>query len=97
MVKLTWSPKSLLEIEEIFEYIAVDSREYAQVTIRKIIETVTTMREYPLSGRIVPEFRNDNVREKFYKSYRIIYRFQSEEMEIVTIYHNARKLTVDDL
>lgn len=97
MVKLTWSPKSLIEIEEIFEYIAVDSREHAQITIKNIIETVLTILDFPSSGRIVPEFRNNSVREKFYKSYRIIYRFRNEEVEVITIHHNARQLREDDL
>ena len=97
MVKLEWSPKSLMEIEEIFEYIAEDSREYASVFVRKLIEATTSIAEFPLIGRVVPEFKDPIIRERIYKNYRIIYRFNNNKVEIVTIFHNARNLTEREL
>ena len=89
MVKLTWSPKSLQELEEIFECISVDSREFAQIFIRNLINSVLTIRSFPLSGRVVPEFDDPVIREKQYKSYRIIYRYP--------IFHHARQLKREDI
>jgi toxin ParE1/3/4 len=97
MAKLIWSPKSLIELRDIFEYIAVDSKEYALIFVRKLIEAATSIRDFPLLGRVVPEFKNEKVREKIYKNYRIIYRFMDDTIEIVTIFHNARQLTEKDI
>jgi toxin ParE1/3/4 len=92
MVKLEWSPKSLQELEAIFEYIAKDSDEYARIFVKRIIEIVKTIPTFPMQGRIVPEFKDDRIRERIFKNYRIIYRIQKNVIEIVSIFHNARQL-----
>jgi toxin ParE1/3/4 len=97
MVKLEWSPKSLKELEEIYEYIAEDSREYALFFVRKLIAATTSIVDFPMLGRIVPEFKNIKIREKIFKNYRIIYRFENDIIEIITIFHNARNLTEEDV
>jgi toxin ParE1/3/4 len=53
---------------------------------------VESIPDYPYSGRIVPEYKNDFVREKIIKNYRIIYRLSNDIVEIITIIHNARQL-----
>ncbi|TVX96241.1 hypothetical protein FPZ45_21265 [Cohnella terricola] len=35
---------------------------------------------------------NEQIREKLYKSYRIIYRIQTEQIEVVTFLHQSRRL-----
>jgi len=54
---------------------------------------VKALPEFPQSGRIVPEYRNENIREKIYKHYRIIYRIKNNSIEIVAIYHGSRLLS----
>ncbi len=98
MAKLIWSPKSLQDLELIFEFIATDSRDYARIFINKIVEISIKIPEFPLSGRVVPEYQEDDIREKIYKSYRIIYRIRPDEkIEIVTVFHQAQILTEDNL
>jgi toxin ParE1/3/4 len=97
MVKLEWSPKTLKELEEIFEYIAEDSREYALIFVSKLIAATKSKVDFPMLGRIVPEFKNIKIREKIFKNYRIIYRFENDIIEIITIFHNARNLTEEDV
>lgn len=41
---------------------------------------------------VVPELKNDMIREMVLTNYRIIYRINDEKMEIVRIIHNARQL-----
>ena len=51
----------------------------------KIISIIKSIPHFPKSGRIVPEYGNDNLREKIYKNYRIVYRIQDKYIEIVAI------------
>lgn len=97
MVKLIWSPKSLNELKNIFEYIAVDSKDYARIFINKIIVAAKAIPEFPMVGRIVPEFKESTIRERIFKNYRIIFRIREDEIEIVTIFHNARQLSEEDI
>ncbi|MCD9023462.1 type II toxin-antitoxin system RelE/ParE family toxin [Cohnella silvisoli] len=92
MVELIWSPRSLKDLELIFEYIKQDSIEMARAFVNELIQTATTIPEFPYSGRLVPEFNRDNIREKIYQSYRIIYRIRGQEVELITCLHQARRL-----
>jgi toxin ParE1/3/4 len=98
MAKLIWSPKSLKDLELIFEFIEIDSRDYARIFINKIVEIAKNIPVFPLAGRIVPEYQEDDIREKIYKSHRIIYRIRVDEIiEIVTVFHQAQILTEENL
>jgi toxin ParE1/3/4 len=98
MAKLIWSPKSLKDLELIFEFIEMDSREYARIFINKIVEIAKSIPDFPLAGRIVPEYQEGDIREKIYKSYRIIYRIRVDEIiEVVTVFHQAQILTEEKL
>jgi toxin ParE1/3/4 len=96
MAKLIWSPRSLTDLEIIHEYIQQDSDENARDFINQLIEVALKIPEFPLAGRVVPEFKDFKTREKIYKNYRIIYRLQAEGLEIVTILHQARRLNKQD-
>ena len=46
----------------------------------------------PRLGSTVPEYNRDDLRERLFHSYRIIYRLRGEAIEMVTITHGARLL-----
>ena len=89
---IRWSPRAVSNFEQICEYIAKDSEHYARLFAKKINTIVKTIPQFPLSGRIVPEYKNENLREKIYQNYRIVYRLKEEIIEIVTICHGAKRL-----
>ena len=90
--EIRWSPRALSNLEEITNYIAKDSEYYAAVFVKKIIALVESIPLFPLSGRIVPEYNDENIREKFYQSYRIIYRLKENTIEIVASFHGSKHL-----
>ncbi|OXS59763.1 hypothetical protein B1A99_09470 [Cohnella sp. CIP 111063] len=92
MDELVWSPRSLKDLELIYDYIKEDSIEAARTFVNELIMETTTISNFPHKGRKVPEFMNEKVREKIYKSYRIIYRIQTDHIEIVTFLHQSRRL-----
>ncbi|MFH0948630.1 MAG: type II toxin-antitoxin system RelE/ParE family toxin [Elusimicrobiota bacterium] len=50
------------------------------------------MSQFPKSGRIVPEYKDEILRERIYEGYRIVYRLKGDIIEIVTISHGAMLL-----
>ncbi len=69
-----------------------DSRHYAILFAKKIVSIIKTIPQFPKAGRIVPEYNDENLREKIYENYRIVYRIKDEIIEIVAICHGARQL-----
>jgi plasmid stabilization system protein ParE len=89
---IRWSPRAASNFEEICNYIAKDSEHYAGLFAKKINSIIKTIPQFPLGGRIVPEYKNENLREKIYQNYRIVYRIKEEVIEIVAICHGAKQL-----
>jgi toxin ParE1/3/4 len=60
--------------------------------VRKIFSLTRTLAGFPLAGRKVPEFEDDNFREVFAYSYRIIYRVEQDAVVVVAVIHGKRML-----
>ena len=78
--------ENLVEIEE---YISRDSIYYANKTTEEIMNKVTYLSMFPYMGRKVPEYNNTNLRELIYKSYRILYKVNSN-IHILNVFHCSR-------
>jgi plasmid stabilization system protein ParE len=46
---------------------------------------------FPLSGRIVPDVGDANVRELVEGSYRIIYHILEEQVDVIAVVHSSQK------
>lgn len=93
MVKeIRWSPRAVKSLEEICNFIAQDSEHYAIVFAKKINSIVKTIPLFPEAGRVVPEYQNENLREKIYQNYRIVYRIKKQAIEIAAVSHGAKIL-----
>lgn len=82
-------------MEAIAVYIAADSTAYAAAVVKKILEATRSLSRFPFSGRSVPEFGEENIREKLVYSYRIIYRLQNETITIAAVIHGKRLLELE--
>jgi plasmid stabilization system protein ParE len=70
--------------------IASDSPFYAGSVVRRIIELTRTLEKFPLAGRKVPEFEDENLRELIAYSYRIIYRVEAVEVIVAAVIHGNK-------
>jgi addiction module RelE/StbE family toxin len=96
MARVVWTFQSANDLENIFHYISKDSFKYARIQIERIRDCVKNIKIYPKSGRIVPEVRNEQLREVISGNYRIIYRLGVDDLiEIITIHHSAKQLNLD--
>jgi addiction module RelE/StbE family toxin len=92
MVQIEWTERSLEDLNEIHDYIARDSKSYANLFIKKIYNTVQKLKEFPNIGRMVPEVNIPSVREIIFQNFRIVYRIIDDLIEIITVFHGSRLL-----
>lgn len=98
MVRVRWSRRALDRIKEIHNYIALDAPDTARKYAKTLIRSTDRLVMIPLSGRIVPEFEQENIHEIIKGSYRIIYRVLSEnEVSILTVFHSSQLLRSGDI
>lgn len=91
MVEIRFSQSAWDDLDSITEYIAKDSVRYTQEFGIKVFDRIEQLQEFPYSGRIVPEFNNENLRELMLGKYRIVYRIYQEDLIIVLrIVHGAK-------
>ena len=80
---IEWSPEALDDIESIAEYISRDSEFYARTVVTGIIALARRLNEFPFLGRVVPERKDKNIRERFAYSYRVVYQIEQKRILIV--------------
>jgi plasmid stabilization system protein ParE len=90
--RVVWSRRALQDLEAIAEYIAEDSPAYAASVVKNIVKQTGLLSQFPRSGRKVPEFDDENIRELLAYSYRIIYQLQEGEILIAAVIHGKRVL-----
>jgi len=88
------APSARADLESIVRFIARQNSDAAARIGYELIVRAEGLAAFPLMGRVVPEFRQPNLREIICRSYRIIYRVQDERqtIEIVRFWHGARGL-----
>jgi len=90
MAKVTWAPSALDDVESIAEHIAKDSVEMASLFVSRLFDATDHLKEFPFSGRIIPEINNPDCREVIYGSYRIMYRVENKDVWVTGVIHGAR-------
>ena len=88
MVK--WSIPAKMDLKQIHDYIAMDSRYYAKKVAQTIVEKTEDLISFPERGRVVPEIGDTRVREIFIYSYRLIYEITPGGIEILGVIHGKR-------
>ena len=94
MVEIEWSTNSQKDLNEIIDYIAQDSLEFALTFYEEVKEKLKNLIDFPKMGRIVPELNNPNIRELIFRSYRLVYRILEDKIQVVRIIHGARILDI---
>lgn len=92
MVEIRWTSQSIDDLNNIAEFISKDSPKYARLFIEKIFDRSEILTTHPNSGRIVPEIKDESIRELIFNSYRIIYKLYSKRIDVLTVHHGSRLL-----
>ncbi len=96
-MKIIWSPLAVERMEEISDYIAYDSPSAANKWIDDIFDKVDLLKHNPEMGRVVPELNIKYVREMIFGNYRIIYRYDSTSIKVLTVRNFKQLLPTEDI
>ena len=58
--------------------------------VKEIISQIERFAESPESGRIVPEFNIENLREIIFAPFRIVYRIDGNKIKIIRVWRSER-------
>jgi addiction module RelE/StbE family toxin len=92
-VKVFWTETAVQHLSAIYAYIAQNSPKYAERTIDRLTRRSQQIATFPLSGRVVPEFSTEQIREVIESSYRIIYYIKAEQIDILAVLHGSQQIT----
>jgi len=97
-MKLIWTQEAIDRLFEIEDFISTDSPKRAHEFVDEIIEHAETLLpEAPSAGRMVPEIKNTGIRELIFKKYRIVYRVNKNNIEILTVFEGHQLLRIDEM
>jgi len=90
VTEVRWTPQAADDLQAIHDFIARDSLRYARAEIERILAAVDQLELFPESGRIVPEYRREDVRELIERPYRIVYRTHQEAVVVLMVFRASR-------
>ena len=96
-MKIKWSPLSIDRLTSIVNYISQDKPNAAKNIADTIFKAVERLKDFPQSGRVVPELENPKYREILIKNYRVIYSILEDVIYIITIRHQIQLLSLNNI
>lgn len=88
-MKVHWTETAQGHLDAIYAYIAQDSPEYAKRMVDRLTRRSQQIVQFPFSGRRVPEYDVDPIREVIEGSFRIIYHIKSDQIDVLAVIHGA--------
>ena len=94
MAEVTWTAPAVEDLRQIHQFISKDSKQYAAIVVRSLRSAAERLKEFPASGRRVPELPGSPYREVIVSLYRIIYRYAEEQdrVLVLAVVHGSRLL-----
>jgi plasmid stabilization system protein ParE len=90
--KVFLSGDALSDLERIIAYVARHNPPAAERLGNQLLDAALSLCTMPERGRMAPEFRQAELRELIFRSYRVIYRMNhaDKSIEVVRFRHGAR-------
>ena len=95
-MKVHWTRTAENHLEALHHHISQDSPDYAKRIVDRLTSRSKQIADFPSSGRKVPEFNVDQIREVIDGSFRIIYRISPTQIDVLAVIHGAMNLTSRD-
>jgi len=98
-VRLRWTFRAKNDLLSIGRFIAREDPETARAFVARLQARARQAAKFPGSGRVVPEFRRQDIREVLEGNYRIVYRVTRVFVEVLTVFeghHLFPKETLPD-
>jgi toxin ParE1/3/4 len=91
-MKVHWTNTALDQLQSIHDYIAYNSPYYAKRMVDRITRRSIQISQFPRSGRKVPEYDIEQIREVLEADYRIIYYIKSDGIDVLAVFHGSRSI-----
>jgi plasmid stabilization system protein ParE len=88
-MKVYWTDTAEGHLDAIYAHIALDSPQYAKRMVDRLTRRSQQIADFPLSGRRVPEYDADQIREVIEGPYRIIYHMKLDQVDVLAVIHGA--------
>ena len=89
-MKVHWTDTAEGHLDAVYAHIAQDSPEYARHMVDRLTRRSQQIADFPFSGRRVPEYDIEQIREVIEGSFRIIYHIKSDQIDVLAVIHGAR-------
>ncbi len=96
-MKVLWSANALERLDVEAQLIARRRPLAARRFVEQVRDAVARLAQFPHSGRLVPEFPGETVREVVVGSYRVIYRPESDQALVLHLMHQRQGLRREHL
>ena len=92
-MRILWTDTAVSQLQAIHDYVAKTSPEYALLIVDRLTKRSVQIATFPFSGRRVPEFELNEVREIIEGSYRIVYLIKEagNVIEVLAVIHTSRE------
>lgn len=90
-MKVVWTDAAVCQLEAIRDFLAQTSLEYSISIVERLYNRSVKIGSFPRSGRMVPEYEIENVRQVIESNYRVIYLIVDARVEILAIIHTSRQ------
>jgi len=89
-MRLQWTPAAAEDLQQISDYLKKRYPHYRQPTMRKLYETIRSLKQGPRSGRPGSE---EGTREILFPPlpYVAVYRVREQTIEVLRVYHGAQE------
>ena len=93
MATIKWASQARADLEKLSDYYRSMAPAYAEVFEEKLLLATRQLEVFALSGRVIPEIGDEQLREVLYRGYRIMYHadIAGEEVEILAILHSSQQ------
>ncbi|NTV66379.1 MAG: type II toxin-antitoxin system RelE/ParE family toxin [Chlorobaculum sp.] len=88
-MRVHWTNTAEGHLDAIYAHIALDSPEYARRMVDRFTRKSAQISEFPYSGRKVPEYDAEHIREIIEGPFRIIYLINADQIDVLAVIHAA--------
>ncbi len=93
-MKVVWTDRAKARLKKIHAEIAEEAPRAADDLVRRLVRRSLQLQTVARSGRKVPEYDRDDIRELKERPYRIIYQL-SDRVDVVAVMHYRQLLPGD--
>ncbi|MGV8083565.1 MAG: type II toxin-antitoxin system RelE/ParE family toxin [Coriobacteriia bacterium] len=96
-MKVIWAPLAREHVAQAFAYIAAERPSAAVRWFDAIVDVAGSLSAFPGMGRMTPEAERPELREALVDPYRLIYRYDSDQIVVLGVFHIRQQIDAEML